>query len=104
MDVKELKEEFDGVGEVSGFHFIQKMKNDYAYLYEVHNPNVVEPHYEVFERRVNTMYDCVSYPKSNAFGVWAWCIVSYDRALEKFKEITELAEIKNENGESNECD
>lgn len=94
MEIKDLKEEFEGTGEVKGFKFIQKMRNDVAYLYEVHNPDVLECHYEVFEKRVNTMYDCVSYPKSNAFGVWAWCIVDYTRAVEKFVEITEELQLK----------
>lgn len=94
MEVKDLKEEFEGTGEVKGFKFIQKAKNDVAYLYEVHVTDVVECHYEVFEKRINTMFNCVSYPKANAFGVWAWCIFDYNRAVEKFKELSEEGSSK----------
>ena len=94
MEIKDLKEEFEGTGEVKGFKFIQKAKNDAAYLYEVYIPDVVEPHYEVFEKRINTQFNCVSYPKANAFGAWAWCYFDYNRAVEKFMELSEKVSFK----------
>ena len=87
--MKELKEEFIGIGEVRGFFFKQIFNNGYAYLYEITNPEANSKHYEVFERVENEVFDCVSYPKSKAFGVWAWCIHDYDKARKKFEELTE---------------
>lgn len=86
--MKELKKEFIGIGEVRGFQFKQLQANGYAYLYEVLNPESNNTHYEVFERVENTIFDCVSYPKSKSFGVWAWCIHDYDKAIKQYDEIT----------------
>lgn len=86
--MKELKKEFIGIGEVRGFQFKQLQANGYAYLYEVLNPESNNTHYEAFERVENTIFDCVSYPKSKSFGVWAWCIHDYDKAIKKYDEIT----------------
>ena len=85
--MKELKNEFVGIGEVKGFIFKQLHANGYVYLYEVTNPNDVKPHYEVFERVENIVFNCVSYPKSKSFGIWAWCISDYDKAVKKYEEI-----------------
>ena len=87
--MKELEKEFFGRGEVKGFYFKQIKSNQFAYIYEVHHPDVVEPHYSVFERRVNKQFDCESYPNSNSFGIWAWCCVSLDAAEARFEQITE---------------
>lgn len=86
--MKELEKEFNGRGEVKGFHFKQIKANEFAYIYEVHNPDVIEPHYEVFERRINEQFDCESYPKSNSFGVWAWCCIDLKAAERRFNKIT----------------
>ena len=68
--MKQLQENFDGRGEVKGFKFKQEMK----------------PHYEVFQRRINTLYDCESYPSSKAFGIWAKSVVSKEKAIEYFNQ------------------
>lgn len=86
--MKELKEEFIGIGEVRGFLFRQILNNGYAYLYEVFNPEANRKYYEVFERVENESFDCVSYPKSKSFGIWAWCIGDYEKSLKKFDELT----------------
>ena len=86
--MKELKKEFIGIGEVRGYQFKQLQSNGYAYVYEVNNPEETKPHYEVFERVENTIFDCVSYPKLKSFGVWAWCISDYSKAMLKYDEIT----------------
>lgn len=87
--MKELRKEFIGIGEVKGFMFKQLNANGYAYLYEVVSPNDNTPHYEVFERIENVIFDCVSYPKSKSFGIWAWCISDYDKAVKKYEETTQ---------------
>lgn len=97
--MKELRKEFIGVGEVRGYQFKQLHENGYAYVYEVVNPEEKRPYYEVFERVENTIFDCVSYPKSKSFGVWAWCINDYDKAMLKYAEITKKVQERLENRE-----
>lgn len=97
--MKELKKEFIGIGEVRGFQFKQLHANGYAYVYEVFNPEANKAHYEVFERLENTAFDCVSYPKSKSFGVWAWCINNYEKAMEKYEEITKKVQERLESQE-----
>ena len=77
--MKELKEYFTGRGEVKGYIFNQIKKNELGYIYEVKGHNI---HYEVFKKKINTLYDCVSYPTSKAFGKWAWSVGSFERANE----------------------
>lgn len=95
--MKELKKEFIGIGEVKGFEFKQLHANGFAYVYEVRNQEANKTYYEVFERVENTIFDCISYPKSKSFGVWAWCISDYDKAMSKYDEITRKMQEKLEN-------
>jgi hypothetical protein len=88
----EIEKEFIGIGEVSGFKFTRIGRTDAAYCYEVAQEGV-NTHYEVF-RRKNTPV-CIdfekriysetefkeTYPKSNAFGVWAWTCSDVNKAL-----------------------
>ena len=97
--MKDLKTEFAGIGEVRGFTFKQLHSNGYAYLYEVKNPDENIPHYEVFERVENVQFDCVSYPKAKSFGVWAWCMKDYDKAMKKYDELTKKVKERLENKE-----
>jgi len=78
--MKELQEEFTGKGQVRGFEFTQIKKTEYAYIYNVDTG--VSEHYEVFERRENTQFKCVSYPSNKAFGLWAKTTSNYEYALE----------------------
>ena len=80
--MKQLEKEFIGRGEVKGFIFTQIKKSKLAYVYKV-NCNGSE-HYEVFKHKENTQFNCVSYPKTPSFGLWAWTYKSYDLAIEKF--------------------
>lgn len=98
-----LAKEFLGVGEVKGFKFKMLFENEKAFMYEVSYQNE-EGHtsrwYEVFERKVSKATDTIMngvmvhfeerevYPRSNSFGVCAWCINNYDRAKAKFDYIS----------------
>jgi hypothetical protein len=84
--MKELQKEFEGRGEVKDFHFSQKEASNKAYVYEV-SGNENSKHYEVFKRKENTYYDCVSYPTSKAFGIYAWCYKSKEKAISKYNEL-----------------
>lgn len=66
--LKELEEVFEGRGEVRGFTFTQLDRSDYAYLYEQKEKESGHITYEVFRRKVNTQFGCVSYPSSKGFG------------------------------------
>ena len=82
--MKELEENFIGRGEVRGFIFTQIKKSEYAYVYKVDNGFSVN--YEVFFRKENTQFNCISYPSSKAFGIWAWAATK-NTYLDKFEEL-----------------
>ena len=84
--MKELKEYFSGKGQVKGYVFNQISKTKLGFIYEVKGKDSI--HYEIFKRRENAMYDCISYPTDKAFGLWAWTCDNLERAeeiLESFK-------------------
>lgn len=83
--MKELKEYFSGRGQVKGYVFNQIKRSKHAYLYEVKGNGL--PHYEIFKRKENTMYEVVSYPTNKAFGIWAWTTTSLDRANKIFNQL-----------------
>ena len=86
--MKELSENFIGKGQVKGFVFTQKLKTDNAYIYEVNTGQTI--HYEVFKRKVNNKFNCISYPSDKSFGIWAWTCLSYEKAIEKLEHIKTL--------------
>lgn len=102
--MKELEKVIQGKGEVSGYTFTQLKKSPYAYIYEQKWTSTGQVRaYEVFERRENTQFNCVSYPKANSFGVWAYSVKSIERAEEIFNILNESGKEKEErkNQESN---
>lgn len=95
--MKKLENEFIGSGDVSGKIFRKVNEDSSMYIYGILDSSGKDiSYYEVFERRVSRGGDRIIngvdvhfeerelYPTSNAFGVWAWCCGSYDRALEVF--------------------
>jgi len=86
--MKRLAETFDGRGEVRGHVFTKVRESSKAYIYHVQiTPNLEV--YEVFKHKENAQYDCVSYPTSKAFGIWAWSIEDKTRAFAKFEELNQ---------------
>lgn len=85
--MKELEKVFIGRGEVKGFYFEQVAKSDKAYIYRVTCVEGARPYYEIFERRINTQFDNISYPKSKAFGRWAWTTYDEDKAWRIFENL-----------------
>lgn len=83
--IKELPLEFKGSGEVRGFFFTQVRSTGRGFLYSVMFCG--EIWYEVFERKINSQYGTVSYPKSKSFGKWAWSYMSLDKALNKLESL-----------------
>lgn len=90
--MKELAEYFSGKGQVKGYVFNQIKRTDNAYLYEVKGDEQI--HYEVFERRENALYECVSYPSDKAFGIWAFTCMSMSEAILKLYELDVRVETR----------
>jgi hypothetical protein len=87
-NIKDLPSSFLGKGEVKEMTFDLIVKNEIAYVYRVTDNRDFSVRYEVFKRKVNTLYNMISYPKSNSFGVWAWTFSSILDALDKFNNLT----------------
>ena len=81
--MKELQTEFIGRGQVKGFKFTQKNKTEKGFIYEVNTGSSI--HFEVFKRRINKQFNCISYPGSNGFGIWAWSCSDYQSALDRLE-------------------
>lgn len=92
--MKELEKEIKGRGEVKSYNFTQLCANGYAYVYEVTNDECDTIHYEVFERKENTQFDCVSYPRAKAFGVWAFSKSTIDRAMIEYDRLSQVVKNK----------
>lgn len=89
--MKQLEKEFIGRGQVKGFRFTQIKQNQFAFLYQI--SDLKNTWYEVFHKKENNRYNCISYPSNKAFGVWAWTYHSLEKAEDKFLEITESKSI-----------
>jgi len=83
--MKELEKEFIGKGQVRGFEFTQVKKTEFGYIYKVDTKHTVM--YEVFQKKENSRYSCISYPTNKAFGIWAWTYKSLDSALDRLEDI-----------------
>jgi hypothetical protein len=83
--MKALPITFSGRGEVKGFLFTQISVTDRGFLYEVDTSG--GRHYEVFKKRENHRFGCISYPTSHAFGIWAWTFSDINKAIIKLKEL-----------------
>jgi hypothetical protein len=94
-----LDEQFNGIGEVRGFLFLQRNSSNKAYLYEVMESDD-SIHFEVFIKKtvplcidfVNRVYSDTElkecYPKSNDFGNWAWTFKDYQMVIIKFNSLS----------------
>lgn len=94
---KELEEVFKGRGEVKGYTFTQLDRSDYAYLYEQKEKETGHITYEVFRRKVNTQFGCVSYPSSKGFGDSIFMGKTFrdlDKAKDYFAYLNKMAEEK----------
>ena len=83
--MKDLPKQFSGRGEVCGYNFNQISQTDKAFVYEVSYGD--SKHFEVFSKKLNKRYACVSYPTSKAFGIWAWTRMNLESAMNKFNEL-----------------
>lgn len=84
--MKELEMRFSGEGEARGYDFEQIAKSPYAYIYKKTHIESGTVSYEVFRRKENTQFDCISYPKSKSFGIWAYESNTEEQAMIRFNE------------------
>ncbi|WKK66511.1 hypothetical protein [Lutimonas zeaxanthinifaciens] len=80
--MKQLQSNFIGKGEVKGYKFSLLGMTDRAFIYEVNSGG--SKHYEVFKKRLNHLFGCISYPTSKAFGIWAWTYNDLRAAIRKY--------------------
>lgn len=80
--MKELSKTIVGRGEVKGYVFTQIENNGLGYIYEKRCIETNKISYEVFKRKENKYFDCISYPSSKSFGVWAWDVQNLPYAIE----------------------
>ena len=83
--MKELQESFIGRGQVKGFIFTLQNKSERAYIYKVDTGSSI--HYEVFKRKENKQFDCISYPSDKAFVFWAWSCSTIERENQVFEQL-----------------
>ena len=83
--MKNLIKQFHGKGEVKGYLFTQITETNKAFLYEVSSGG--RKHYEVFFRKENRRFACISYPTSKTHGIWAWTYMSLEKAEKNFNEL-----------------
>jgi hypothetical protein len=89
--MKELEINFLGRGQVKGIKFSQIKKTENGYIYELNDKGRV--YYEVFKRKENVRYSCISYPTNKGFGIWAWTTPYLDRANDILEDINVLKEV-----------
>ncbi len=81
---KEPPHQFTGTGQYKGMEFTRILTRKRAYCYLLLVGGV--KYYHVFKRRENHYFGTISYPRSEAFGVWAWCYRSLDEATRKLND------------------
>lgn len=76
--------ELDQVIKKRGFVYTQLFADTSGYIYR-QDLNGVTVGFEVFKRKENTQFNCVSFPGDNAFGIWAFTTFTFERANEILK-------------------
>jgi hypothetical protein len=83
--MKQIESNFIGMGEVKGCEFSLLGKTDRAFIYQKYYGGV--GHYEVFKKKENDRFGCISYPTSKAFEIWAWTFSDLRVAIKKFNKL-----------------
>lgn len=94
-EIKKLANVIHGIGDVRGFTFIKVDESMFVYIYEqIFDETDERICYEVFEKRVNKVFGCEKYPRSEAFGDWAYSCETWESALEYKRMLEEKARRK----------
>lgn len=91
-EIKPLKKEFTGKGEVKGYRFKRIKQTGLVTMYEVSNGDNI--HYEIFKRRVNHRFRVESYPSSKRFGVIAFTALTREKAEIIFNKLQKEEEAR----------
>ena len=83
--MKQLASNFIGKGEVKNYQFSLLGMTDRAFIYEVDTGD--SKYYEVFKKKVNHRFACISYPTAKAFGIWAWTYSDLGAAIKKYNQL-----------------
>ena len=105
--MKKLDEQIRSPNGLGGFVLTRKDDFPDYYIYEQYQTRIDKiVGYHVFEKKINTMFNCESYPGGEAFGVLAWQCITYEQALKIYeRESTRVKEpINTSNGEHHECE
>ena len=86
----------------NGYTYTLVKKNEHAFMYKQHMINPEYDNYEVFERRLRKPMksfgkdyeEAERFPHNEAFGVWAWSICGYNRALDRFHQLSNKVKSK----------
>jgi len=70
---------------VKGYSFAMIGMTEKAFIYEVSANG--KKHHEVFKKKINKRFACVSYPQSKSFGIWAWTFTKIEPAIKKYNEL-----------------
>jgi len=89
---KDLKTNFTGVGQVRGYKLTQISKTNSGFVYEVDTGATI--YYEVFKKRLNQRFSCISYPTDKAFGIWSWTTPDLKRAFEILNNLSRKEQTK----------
>jgi len=84
LPLREPPHQFTGTGAYKGMQFTRILRRDTGYIYSVDMGG--QMYYHVFKRRENHYFGTISYPRPEAFGVWAWCYRSLDEATRKLND------------------
>lgn len=76
---------FFGRGEVRGFSFTPLEEHENAIIWQVQDGNFT--YYEVWLKRWNPRFNCLSKPGSKSFGHTAWTYTDLQKAKDKYSSL-----------------
>jgi hypothetical protein len=68
----------------NGYDYSLTMASNRGYIYNQYLDGVLVG-YEVFRRIENDRFDCVSFPRDESFGKWAWTYNNLEQATKRFE-------------------
>lgn len=74
----------------NGFDYEQVARTAFGYVYSQRSEGKIIA-YEVFRRKENTQFNCISFPGNEAFGSWSW---TYKNITEALHRLNQLAAVK----------
>ena len=89
MEIKKMADVLKSPKGGKGFTYHREQETPTHYIYrQVSNYSDNTIGYIVFKRKVNTMYNCESFPGMEQFGQWAWHYSRLSDAVKKLNSLT----------------